>query len=541
MAGLIVPPLEDAPYPTLGPRVCAWIEQHLVFGPGDLRGRPARLSDEQRGLIARMYEVYPPDHPEAGRRRFKRCALSLRKGVGKTELAAWIAACELHAQAPVRCVGWDPDGEPLGGGVTDPYIAMVAYTEEQTEDLAFAALRTVLAEGPLAGDFDVGLERIVRRDGSGRAVPLASAPDARDGARTTFQHFDESHRLTLPRLKAAHRTMLANIPKRKLADAWSLETTTAPVPGEGSVAEDTLEYARAVAEGRVQDARLFFFHRQASDLHDLTTDAGLRAAILEASGPTASWSDIESIVEQWRDPLADRSYLERVWLNRLVKASDQAFDALRWRELGEAGRTIPDGAEVTLGFDGSRYHDATAIVATEIATGFQQLVGLWECPFGRAEWEVPEAEVDAAMDDAFGRWKVWRAYCDPPYWETSVAEWAGRHGEKRVIRWPTFRATPMALAIRGFESAVAAGDLGHDGDARLARHVGNARRRYLPHRDPDGQRLWLIQKERPDSPHKMDAAMAAVLAWQARTDALALGVGQPPKPSIYETRGLLSV
>jgi hypothetical protein len=43
----------------LGPQVCAFIEDHLVFGPGDLRGEPAQLDDEKRALVYRMYEVYP--------------------------------------------------------------------------------------------------------------------------------------------------------------------------------------------------------------------------------------------------------------------------------------------------------------------------------------------------------------------------------------------------------------------------------------------------------------------------------------------------
>jgi hypothetical protein len=37
----------------------------------------------------------------------------------------------------------------------------------------------------------------------------------------------------------------------------------------------------------------------------------------------------------------------------------------------------------------------------------------------------------------------------------------------------------------------------------------------------------LIQKERTDSPHKIDAAMAAVLSWKARTDAVAAGMLAP--------------
>jgi len=297
MTVLEVPRLEEEPWPSLGGQVCDFIESYLVFGPGDLRGQPARLDDEKRGLIWRAYEVYPRGDRQEGRRRFKRVAISLRKGSAKTEFAAWIAATELHPAGPVRTVGWDGHGNPVGGGVVDPYIPMVAYTEEQTEELAYGALRTILEYSQLREDFDIGLSRIMRIHGDGKAVALATAPDSRDGARTTFQHFDETHRFTLPRLKEAHRGMLANIPKRKLADAWSLETTTAPAPGESSVAEDTMEYARQVDGGKISDSRLFFFHRQASDKHDLTSEAGIRAAVIEASGPVAEWSDIDGIIE----------------------------------------------------------------------------------------------------------------------------------------------------------------------------------------------------------------------------------------------------
>jgi phage terminase large subunit-like protein len=258
--GVLMVPVDRDAWPSLGGQVCDWIEDHLVFGPGDLVGQPARIDDEKRALLWRMYEVYPRTHANAGRRRFKRAALSMRKGTAKTEFAAWVAACELHHDSPVRCVDWDGE-TPIGGPVTDPYIPMVAYTEEQTEDLAYGALRVILEKSQVASDFDIGLERILRKVGYGKAVALATAPDARDGARTTFQHFDETHRFTLDRLGRAHKSMLANIPKRRLADAWSLETTTAPEPGTGSVAEATMDYARAVAAGSITDTKLFFFHR----------------------------------------------------------------------------------------------------------------------------------------------------------------------------------------------------------------------------------------------------------------------------------------
>lgn len=548
MSVLTVPAYErKAAWPTLGPQVCDFIETYLVFGPGDLRGEPAVLDAEKRGLIYRMYEIYPRfdkagrPHPQAGRRRFKRCAISLRKGTAKTELAAWLAAVELHPYGPVRCDGFDAEGLPVGVGVRDPYIPMVAYTEEQSDELAYGALRFILMYSSLADDFDIGIERIMRVGGDGKAVSLSTAPDARDGARTTFQIFDETHRLNLPRVKSAHRTMLANIPKRKLADAWSLEITTAPAPGEGSVAEDTMDYARQVADGKIEDSRLFFFHRQADDNHDLTTPEGVRAAVIEASGPAAAWSDIDGICEQWQDPTSDKTYLERVWLNRLVRASERAFDVEQWRLLADADYRPAPGALITLGFDGSRWHDATALVATEVVTGFQWLCGLWEQPaeLDLEYWEVDVGDVDAVMAEVMDRYEVWRCYCDPPYWETLVADWSGRYGKERVLEWWTNRPKQMAYAIKQFNTAILSGDLLHDGNVHYQRHVGNAVRKVLRLRDENGQPLWTIYKERADSPHKIDGAMAGILSWEARNDALTAGMGKISR-SVYEERGIVA-
>lgn len=531
---VLMVPNDQKPWPTLGPQVCAWIEENLVFGPGDLRGEPAVLDDEKRALIWRMYEVYPPGHPRAGRRRFRRVGLSLAKGLAKTELAAWIAAAELAPNSPVRTIGWDEDGNPIGGPVTDPYIPMVAYTEEQSDELAYGALKAILEESPIAHLFDIGLERITRRTGEGRAVSLSSSPSARDGARTTFAVFDETHWWDLPRLKAAHQTMLANLPKRRLADAWALEVTTAPEPGAGSVAEATMEYARAIEEGRVKDASLFYFHRQASDDHDLTTEEGVRAAIIEASGAAASWRDIDAIVSFWQDPTTDRQYFRRVWLNQLVKGGQQAFNVEGWRELAANKSPVKDGDLITIGFDGSQFHDATAIVCTHVESGYQWLAGLWECPMGQeSDWQVPADDVDAVIADLFEHYDVWRMYADPPYWQSWVASWQGRYGETKVIEWWTNRRKQMAYALENFATAIEEGRISHSGDEQLIRHIGNARRHDLPQRDDEGRPLWLIRKERHDSPHKIDAAMAAVLSWEARTDAIAAGVLEEQEAGLF--------
>lgn len=525
---LIVPDDGDDLWPSLGPQVCAWIEEHLCFGPGDLRGEPARLDDDKRYLIWRLYEIYPEDHPQAGRRRFKRAGISLPKGTAKTELAAWIAAAELHPDAPVRCHGWR-NGEPIGGPVTDPYIPMIAYTEEQSDELAYGALKAILEESPMIrDDFDIGLERIMRKRGDGKAVSLSGSPNARDGARTTFQIADETHWWTLDKLKRAHQTMLANLPKRRLADAWALEVTTAYEPGAGSVAESTMERARAIAEGRVKDdGRFFFFHRQASDKHDLETEEGARAAVIEASGSAAEWRDIESIIELWRDPTTDRKYWERVWCNRPVQTSRKAFDLDAFKGLARPQK-VADGSTIVLGFDGARFRDSTAIVATHVGTGYQWLVRCWEQPYGVSDWQVPAEEVDACLEEMFERYNVWRMYADPPYWESWLATWQGRYGDRRVIEWWTNRRKQMSAALKAYSNAIKEGALSHNGDKTLIRHIGNCYKHELPQRDEDDQPLWLIRKERHDSPHKIDAAMAAVLSWEARMDAVASGILEEP-------------
>lgn len=564
LAMILTVPAYDGEWPTLGFDVVAWMQDNLVHGPGDIRGETLHLDDEKVGFILRMYEVFPRGHEQEGRRRFDRCGLSVAKGSAKTELGALVSAAELHPSAPVRWAGWNADGTPQGRGVTDAFLALVAFTEEQSDELAYGALRVILQNSKVADDFDIGLERIVRKAGDGKAVSLASSPGARDGARTTFQLFDETHRFTTPELRKAHQTMLANIPKRAAAsDPWSLELTTAFDPSEASVARSTMNYARSVHDGKQKNSRLFFFHRQASEDSDLTTIEGRTAAVIEARGPhVTKWakpSGIASIVSMWDDPEADKDYLARVWLNQIRHANARAFDLKAWEARRRDGYVVAPGAHITLGFDGAQTDDATALIGTEIVTGFQWPLGIWERPLTAAAWQIDEARVDEAVADAFERYQVWRMYADPWFWQSWLATWAGRHGDDRVVNWPTNKWLKMAHACRAYANAMAEAPvvppadpvapeaeapeppiqqpttqrLSHNGDPVFTRHIGNAHKMLLGSRDEKGERLWVVQKERKDSPNKMDAAPAGILSWQARLDAIAKGVGLVMPPQSY--------
>lgn len=525
----------DQKWPTLGPQVCDWMETNLVFGPGDLLGKPLVLDDERRYLIYRFYELYPKGRKLAGRRRFQRCGLSLAKGRAKTELAALIAAAELHPEAPVRFDGWTKgkNPQPIGAGVKDPYIPMLATTEQQSDELAYGALKAIIENSPVAGDFDCGEERILRIQGNGIALSLSSAPSARDGARTTFAVMDETHLWTSARLRKAYETVANALPKRKLANPWMLEVTTAPEPGAGSVAEGAMDFALAVHAGELSDVAFFFYHMQASDEHDLTTAEGVYAAAVEASGEASAWRDIDAIVNRWKDPTTDRNQFYRVWLNMLIKSGSQAFDVIAWKALKSEHKPEP-GAQITIGFDGSQLQDGTALVCTEIESGFQWVAGVWECPPGKnlpgrePDWRVPVADVDAKVRELFDTYDVWRMYADPPFWQEWIAKWQGdfvdEKGDPKVLEWWTNRRNQMAAALENFDTAIRTGTIAHDGDTRYQKHLGHSRRINLG-RDKETERvIWLIAKDRKHSPNKIDIAMAGCLSFEARTDAIAAGV-----------------
>jgi len=531
---LIVPPGEREPLPSLGDQVCAFLEERACHGPGSLKGQPLTLDTDFRYALYRLYEVWPKDHLRAGRRRFKRGGVSLRKGSAKTELLALVAFAELHPESPVRFGGFNADGTlRQGRPVADPYVPLLANTQEQVAELAYGALMVICEDGADPECFDVGLDRIIRigerGDADGKALPLSAAPNARDGARTTFQGIDEPHRLYLPNHKAAIETMLANLEKRVLEDPWQMTTTTAGEPGQGSVAEDEYFEAEQIARGAIERPAFFFLHRQASDGYDMAKYADRVEAITEASGPDVrQWSDIESIAAQWDRTGADTSYLERVWTNRWTRSAAQAFDTKRWHVLGLTGERIPRRSWVTLGFDGARFRDATAFVMTDMKTGFQELAGLWERPIDAPEdWEVPEDEVDEKFREIMRDYRVLKGYFDPPHWTNTIGEWSVKHPDV-VEEWWTARRRPMYRAIRSYREAMATGRVSHNGDPDFERHIGNAGRvmtNLWDDAEDDGtqQRVWILGKLHPD--RKFDAAMAGTLSWQARMDNL----GKIPK------------
>lgn len=179
--------------------------------------------------------------------------------------------------------------------------------------------------------------------------------------------------------------------------------------------------------------------------------------------------------------------------------------------------------------------DATALVACRVSDGHLFLLGCWEQPDGEAgkDWRVPVLEVLSCIEEAFNRYRVVGMYADPAKWEGHVADWEARWGSGLAVKstrdhpiewWMTGgRSNLIVRALEKFHSAVLDKELSHDGSSALTRHVLNARRRK-------GRSGIQIMKEHPDSARKIDAAVASVLAWQARLDAVAKGLAEEEEP-----------
>lgn len=508
-------PAGELPDLTLGYQVAAWIEDHCVIPDRDQTGEPFRLSREQLRFVLWFYALR-----EDGRFAFRRGQLVRPQKWGKGPLSAAIICAE--ASGPVVFDGFDAAGEPVGRPWATPWIQVVAVSEDQTDNV-WTSLVPMIELGSLAADIpDTGKTRINVRGAGGSAgliEPVTSAHLSRLGQRLTFAVHDETHAWF------SHNggVKLADTQRRNLAGMGgrALETTNAWDPAEQSVAQTTFE-------ANLPDVLIDYPDPKPYSIRNKRE----RRSALRHAYAGAPWVDIDRIDAEIEELLLrDPNQARRFFFNEIVAGMDKAFDVKAFAARG-TGEPIKRGRMVTLGFDGALFHDSVGIVATEVATGHQQVVGHWfpdpDLPPDE-EWEAPVHEIHEAMDDAFSTWDVFRLYGDPAYFMTEMDQWAGKFGEKRVVKWWTNRKKAMAFAIRAWHQDWTAERLTHAGEPNdltdpLVEHVGNSVKWPTRIRDDDtGQFLWVIGKDGQKSPRKMDLAMAAILSWKARGDAIELG------------------
>lgn len=537
---------------SLGWLAVAWMEFFVRHGPGDVQGERVVHGDEYTGFIVDCYALQ-----ENGRRLYDSAFLSRPKGCDKSGLASRFVLFE--ALGPCRFLGWakggevyrDPwglgfeyvyePGEPMGRPVKVPYIRCMATEEDQTGNV-YDTIHFNLTDDdcPLSKVLprkdDAGLTRVLL-PGGGEITPSTASSASKDGGKETFVDYDESHLYNRPELRRMYATVNRNLRKRKKnAETWFLESTTMFAPGEKSVAEETYKLAKLIAEGKTKRERLLLDHRYGvCDVENLGDEDALRAALTDAYGDALAWNDLDGMVDEVLDPRTLLSDSIRYFLNDESVPENAWLAGYEWAGRLDATKTVADADLITLGFDGSRSRrrgmaDATALIGCRVADGHIFELKVWEQPSGAAgaDWEVPVEEVLAEVRSAFARYNVAAFYADPAKWESHVAGWERDYGPKLRVKashkhpiewWMTgTRRVATAAALEKFHGAVVDGEMTHDGASTLTRHVLAARRVR------DGQ----IAKESAESDRKIDAAVAAVLAWQARLDALAAGIQTQP-------------
>lgn len=514
---------------------------------------------EQEDFLLRFYEI----DPETGRFRHDRGLLGRSRGWGKSPILAGLCAAE--ALADVVFDGWDADGQPVGrpwSTLRTPNVVVAAVSETQTR-YTWQPLVEMLSEGPAVDEYP-GLEPLGTVVNLPRGHIRQQTAEARSakGAPSIFAVLDQTEEWTPsnggPLLAQTLRTNCSKNGGR------TVEAPNAFIPGLGSVAEETAAALASQQRGDKATRRnILVDHREAPADTDLwereSLIAGLRVAYGDSSGHPdgcvlhdppcpPGHVDLDALVDRIWDPATDVQIARSDFLNQITHASDAWISHPEWnaRDTHTLHQSSPwslaHGDVITLGFDGSRKRskgvtDATALVAVRVGDGFVQPIEVWEQPDGPAgdNWRVPTDEVDAKVRETFDAYTVVGFYADPAKWEGYVAQWEARYGARLKVKanrqnpiewWMTGgRAALITRMLDGFYNAVVDGELVHSGSTVLRQHVTNARRRAK-------STGYQIYKDHPDSAHKIDAAIAAALAWQARQDAVAAGLG------VKRTRGV---
>lgn len=518
--------------PTLGWYVIDWMIENLA-APDRQDYEPFIPTSEQADFLLRFYEI----NPRTGKRRIRRGVISRPRGWGKSPFLSAIALAE--AVADVVPDGWDAHGQPVGrpwSSIRTPLVQVAAVSEHQTQNSWGPLLE--MTDGPLLTNYPgiVPMQTFVALP-RGRIEPITASATSTKGNKAVFAVLDQTEEWT-PSNGGTRLATVMRINAAKLGGS-TIESPNAYTPGVGSVAEESAEFYKAMREGRARDDGLHYDHREAPGETDLGDHdsllSGLTIAYGDSAEPNGGWVDLERIIAEIWDPNTDPQIARADFLNQITHASDSWITQPEWAACAKPGTVIADGDVITLGFDGSRKRtkgttDATALIGCRVSDGHLFEVGVWEEPDGPdgVGWQVPTTEVDAAVRTAFDRFTVIGFYADPALWESYVAQWEAAYGKglkvksrrDHPIEWWMVggRSAVVSRALEQFAGAVTDGELSHDGTFTLTRHVLNARRRIV-------RNVVQIAKEHRDSSRKIDAAVAAVLAWQARLDAVAAGAG----------------
>jgi phage terminase large subunit-like protein len=469
------PPLDLRRLPKRGgSRAIAFVERYVVVPKGTGARRRMKLRGWQKSIVR---GVLDEPRPRQG-------LVSIAAGNGKSSLAAALGLFGL-----------------LADGVEGAQVLVVASDERQARIVQGTARRMVELEPALAARVQVFKDHLYVPPTDSVFMALPADPGALQGWDPSLAIVDELHVVTDDVFEA----IAARAGKRDRS--LLLAISTPPKSG----ADDSV-MRRLVDHGREQADPSFYFAEFAAPAGCPVDDEAAWALANPALDDFLHRDALRATLP----PKMRENAFRRYRLGQWVQLDDAWLPDGAWDACADPGRTIPDGADVVCGFDGSFSGDCSVLVAVTVEPRpHVQLVELWEAPEGARDWRVPIVQVEDAIRAACSRWRVLEVAADPYRWARSL-ELLDQDGVP--VHEFLQNASRMGPATSRFYSAVVDGLLSHDGSSALARHVGNA----VLKEDSRGARL---AKESKMSHRRIDAAVAAVMAVDRA--AVLAGVGQP--------------
>jgi phage terminase large subunit-like protein len=514
------------PEKTLGWGVLNWWANYVRTPGGEHAGEAFMPTLEQARWVLWWYAV-----DGEGRYRHRNAVYRRIKGHGKDPLAAALALAELCG--PVAFDFFDLKGDPVGKPRHAAWIQVVAVSQDQTRNTM--SLFPVMVSQQLKREFKLEVNKtIIYSEAGGRIEAVTSSPHSMEGNRPTFVIRNETQWW----LESNDGHALANVIEgnvSKIPGSRTLSICNAHIPGEDSVAERDYDAWQAVQSGQAVDVGTLYDALEApadtpvSEIPSQREDpAGYAAGVqrlregIEIARGDSTWLPVDSILESVLDVRNPVTESRRKFLNHVTATEDAWIAPYEWDAIAVPGAELVKGDRITLGFDGSKSSDWSALVACRVEDGTLFLIEAWN-PVKYPNGEVPREDVDAAVRSCFEKYDVAGFRADVKEFEAYVDQWS--RDFKRKLKVNATPGNPVAFDMRGntkrfaldcerFLDAVLEHELSHDGNSVLRQHVLNARRH------PTNFDAIAIRKASKDSSRKIDAAVCAVLAYGSRQDLL---------------------
>lgn len=471
-----------------GAPVLRFVRRYLSHGPGDASGKPFELLPFQRQLLLDAFPAPTERGTPYGARSHVEILAGLGRGNSKSELVAAGALFELFMRDSADIV-----------------VAAASYSQA---NLVFGSAAAMVAQSEIGDLLDIQTAQIVWKDRnvSGVMARIYAKAGTNQGGRPTLLVADELHEWNDPQKEQLHVVLSAGLAKRQNTLAWNI--TTAGVAGRDSLCE------RKYRLGKERPDQVLLRWWEAEEALDVSDPVQRAEALLQANPAAApgGFLDLGRLMSQY-DRMPEMDF-ERYHLNRWSSTSTAWLPPGAWKAATDSNRIVEPGEDIVLGFDGSYSRDSTALIGCTL-DGHIFVVGAWEKPLHDDTWRVPRTEVEWALDKAFDDYNVIELAYDPPGWAREAEGWVEKWGEETVVEFNTNVVKRMGDACSRFFVGVTnppgnAQPLTHDGNAALARHIINCEPKPTVHGT-------VITKPGQTTSHKIDLAVAAVVAWSRAT------------------------